>query len=65
MGLRANTYASADELIGWTKERLAPYKYPRIVEVCDQLPMSSTGKILKRMLRARADADHRPQHETP
>ncbi len=35
----------------WTKERLAEYKWPRIVEIVDSLPMSATGKILKKELR--------------
>ena len=30
---------------------MAAYKYPRIVEFRDELPMTATGKILKRELR--------------
>ena len=41
----------ADELKAWTKERLASYKYPRVIEFLDALPMSATGKILKKELR--------------
>ncbi|MEI2713976.1 MAG: long-chain fatty acid--CoA ligase [Nocardioides sp.] len=37
-----------DELIAWGKEQMAAYKYPRIVEFVDSLPMTATGKILKR-----------------
>ena len=33
------------------KERLAAYKYPRVVEIIDELPKGPTGKILKRELR--------------
>ncbi|WP_084963225.1 long-chain-fatty-acid--CoA ligase [Thermoactinospora rubra] len=40
-----------DELIAWCKENMAAYKYPRIVEFRDSLPMTATGKILKRELR--------------
>ncbi|PKK15019.1 long-chain fatty acid--CoA ligase [Thermomonospora sp. CIF 1] len=40
-----------EELIAWSKEQLANYKYPRIVEFRDELPMTATGKILKRELR--------------
>ena len=40
-----------DELIAWGKEQMAAYKYPRIVEFVDALPMTATGKILKRELR--------------
>ena len=39
-----------DELIAWAKEQMASYKYPRIVEFRDDLPMTATGKILKREL---------------
>lgn len=39
-----------DELIAWGKERMANYKYPRIVEFVDALPMTATGRILKREL---------------
>jgi long-chain acyl-CoA synthetase len=38
------------ELVTWCKEQMASYKYPRIVEFRDELPMTATGKILKREL---------------
>lgn len=44
---------SESDLIAWTKARIAAYKYPRIVEFLDALPMSATGKILKKELRKR------------
>ncbi|KRF20900.1 long-chain fatty acid--CoA ligase [Nocardioides sp. Soil797] len=37
-----------DELVAWGKEQFAGYKYPRVVEFVDALPMTATGKILKR-----------------
>jgi long-chain acyl-CoA synthetase len=39
-----------DELIAWCKEQMAGYKYPRIIEFATDLPMTATGKILKREL---------------
>ncbi|HYF72216.1 MAG TPA: long-chain fatty acid--CoA ligase [Nocardioides sp.] len=39
-----------DELVAWCKEQMAAYKYPRLVEFVTSLPMTSTGKILKREL---------------
>ncbi|WP_433335611.1 long-chain-fatty-acid--CoA ligase [Spirillospora sp. CA-294931] len=39
------------ELIEWGKENFASYKYPRLVEFRTELPMTATGKILKRELR--------------
>jgi long-chain acyl-CoA synthetase len=41
------------ELLAWGKEQFASYKYPRLIEFCDELPTSATGKILKRELRRR------------
>ena len=38
-------------LMAWTKERIASYKYPRHIEFLTALPMSATGKILKKDLR--------------
>ena len=46
----AGADTSADELVAWSKERLAAYKYPREVELVSTLPMTATGKILKREL---------------
>lgn len=34
------------------REQLANFKYPRFVEIREQLPMSATGKILKRELKS-------------
>lgn len=39
------------ELIAWCKENMAAYKYPRHIEFRQSLPMTATGKILKRELR--------------
>jgi len=39
-----------DELVRWGKQQFAAYKYPRVVEFVDRLPMTATGKILKREL---------------
>jgi long-chain acyl-CoA synthetase len=41
---------SEEELIAWGRDEMAAYKYPRIVEFRDALPMTATGKILKREL---------------
>ena len=43
--------ATPDEIKAWTKDNIAAYKYPRVVEIIDALPMSATGKILKKELR--------------
>ena len=41
-----------DELIAWSRERMANYKAPRRVEVVDALPLTASGKVLKYELRA-------------
>ncbi|WP_025778528.1 class I adenylate-forming enzyme family protein [Brevibacterium sp. VCM10] len=51
VSLRAGQQASPEELITFAKERLAAYKYPRIVHVMTDLPKTHTGKIQRRMLR--------------
>ena len=40
-----------EEIISWTKERLAAYKYPRFLEFRKEIPKSAVGKILRRVLR--------------
>jgi benzoate-CoA ligase len=38
-------------LKAFVKERLAPYKYPRLIEFVDELPKTATGKIQRFKLR--------------
>ncbi|GAA2362964.1 long-chain fatty acid--CoA ligase [Saccharopolyspora halophila] len=45
---------SEAELVEWCQANMAAYKYPRLVELRHALPMSATGKILKRELAAAA-----------
>ncbi|GAA4535276.1 MULTISPECIES: long-chain-fatty-acid--CoA ligase [Nonomuraea] len=49
--LDAGASLTEDELVAWARDNMAAYKYPRIVEFRDALPMTATGKILKRELR--------------
>ena len=48
--LEKGASVTEDELVAWGKEQMAGYKYPRIVEFVPELPMTATGKILKREL---------------
>jgi acyl-CoA synthetase (AMP-forming)/AMP-acid ligase II len=50
--LRPGQQATSQEIIGFTRERLAHYKCPRTVDITDALPRNPTGKVLKRVLRA-------------
>jgi len=47
----ADDETTEDGLIAWAKEQMAAFKYPRVVEFRESLPMTATGKILKRELR--------------
>ncbi|MEO7131697.1 MAG: long-chain fatty acid--CoA ligase [Dermatophilaceae bacterium] len=48
---RTESTLSEDELIAWTRERIAGFKTPRRVQFVDALPRNATGKVLKRELR--------------
>jgi long-chain acyl-CoA synthetase len=45
-----------EEVGAYVKERIAAYKYPRLVWFLDQLPKGPTGKILKREIEPPAGA---------
>ena len=49
-----------EELIQFTRERLAAYKYPRIIEFRSDIPKSPVGKILRRVLRDEALSKNLP-----
>jgi acyl-CoA synthetase (AMP-forming)/AMP-acid ligase II len=42
---------SGDELIAWSRDRMAGFKVPRFVEFLDELPLNATGKVMKDKLR--------------
>ena len=48
--LKAGASLTEEEFIAWAKNRMAATKYPRKVEFMAQLPMTATGKILKKEL---------------
>jgi len=48
--LRKGEHATADEIIGFLRERLSAHKVPHIVEFRDALPRSFIGKVLRRAL---------------
>ena len=52
-GINATDALSA-ELKAYVKTRLAAYEYPREIEFVDELPMTITGKIIRKELKARA-----------
>jgi len=48
---KAGATVTDDELKAFVKDRLAPYKYPRLIAFVDDLPKTATGKIQRFKLR--------------
>jgi long-chain acyl-CoA synthetase len=49
--LKPGATLTADALIAWAKGEMAAFKYPRVIEFRDALPVGPTGKVVKRELR--------------
>ncbi|RPE72766.1 acetyl-CoA synthetase [Tibeticola sediminis] len=52
------------ELQAHVRGRLAPYEYPKEIEFIDQLPMTTTGKVQRRVLRLQEEARARAAAES-
>jgi long-chain acyl-CoA synthetase len=50
--LREGATITEVELVAWSKQTMADYKYPRLIEFRTELPMTATGKVLKSKLRS-------------
>jgi acyl-CoA synthetase (AMP-forming)/AMP-acid ligase II len=55
---------SAEEVMAWCRDQLAHFKCPKSVEFTSALPRTTTGKVLKRELRAQLRA-HPPTEQVP
>ncbi|WP_170374591.1 AMP-binding protein [Ruegeria atlantica] len=55
--LKPGAEASGSELQDWVKARLAQYSYPREVAFLEELPMTVTGKVIRKELKVRAAAE--------
>jgi long-chain acyl-CoA synthetase len=53
--LKEGQHVEPEELRDYMKQRVAAYKYPRVVWLLDELPKGSTGKILKREIEIPAE----------
>jgi long-chain acyl-CoA synthetase len=51
VSLKPGFNVTEDELLDHCKANLAAYKYPRILQVIDELPKTASGKLLRRELR--------------
>jgi acyl-CoA synthetase (AMP-forming)/AMP-acid ligase II len=52
--LRPGASTTAEEIVAWSRDVMANFKVPRVVEIVDQLPLNASGKVLKTELRDRA-----------
>ena len=51
--------ALAEEIKLWVRERLSAHEYPREVEFVDSMPLTTTGKVIRRIFRDRAKREAR------
>ncbi len=51
---RAGATIDGEELIAWSRDRMANYKVPRRIEIVEALPLNASGKVLKYELREKA-----------
>jgi HIP---CoA ligase len=51
--LAPGTTTGPDDLIAWSREQMANFKVPRVVEILDELPVGGSGKVMKNELRER------------
>ncbi len=47
---------SADDIIAWSREHMAAYKVPKVVQFVDALPKSGSGKVMWRLLQEQENA---------
>jgi long-chain acyl-CoA synthetase len=55
VSLKHGHVVTSDEIRQFARTQLAAYKYPRVVEIVDDLPKTATGKIMRRMLKTPAE----------
>lgn len=55
--LKPGAEVAAPELQAWVRDRLSAHLYPREVAFLDALPMTVTGKVIRRELKARASSE--------
>ena len=56
MVVKQGETVTEEEVIRFCREKLAPYKAPKLVEFRDELPKSAVGKILRKVLRDEEEA---------
>jgi long-chain acyl-CoA synthetase len=56
ISLKAGQTVTPEEIRAFARERMAAYKYPRVVEIIEELPKTTSGKIMRRLLQPTARA---------
>jgi len=51
----ARDSVKAEDIIGWSRQHMAAYKVPRVVEFVEALPKSGSGKVMWRVLQEREE----------
>jgi acyl-CoA synthetase (AMP-forming)/AMP-acid ligase II len=49
--MKGNEGVTSEDLISWSRQRMAGFKVPRYVEFLDELPLNATGKVMKDRLQ--------------
>jgi HIP---CoA ligase len=53
--VRPDAPVTGPDIISWSRDQMANYKVPRVVELVTELPVNATGKVMKDVLRARTN----------
>jgi long-chain acyl-CoA synthetase len=48
--LKPGATVTGEDLVAWSRDQMAAFKYPRMVEIRELLPVGPTGKVVKRQL---------------
>lgn len=64
ISLKPGHDATGDEIKAFARERMAAYKYPRVVEIIEDLPKTTSGKIMRRLLQGTTPGSAAPIHAT-
>jgi long-chain acyl-CoA synthetase len=51
VAVRPGATVTAEEIVAWSRERLARYKYPREVRILPAVPLTSVGKTDRKVVR--------------
>jgi DNA-binding GntR family transcriptional regulator len=60
ISLKPGQHVTSEEIRAFARERMAAYKYPRVVEIMDDLPKTTSGKIMRRLLQPTVHASALP-----